>query len=293
MNVQKVKNRGFLFTFLEPYKTNVYVINGSNSLFICDTFLGPKSMKEVLIFLEKKGLFSKRKIIFNTHYDYDHFWGNQLFADDIILSHELCYRKIIEVGEQELRQYTNHQKGEVKLTLPNLIFSERVSFPSEQVEFFFSPGHTPDSASCYDSKDKVLIVGDNIESPLPYLREDNFDDYIGSLEGYLSRNIYAVVSGHDDLMMDTMLIQKNLSYLKSFRENSLEFSEMTNEEKIIHFMNLKSLGKFSRENKEKEKSLQYFKDSLSLLAVIEEKKGNKIKQEESIKQIITEISSDL
>jgi len=108
MKVQEVGTRGFLFTFEDPYLTNLYVINGERFLFICDTFLGPDSIKEVLKYLKKRGFTSKPKIVFNSHHDYDHIWGNQCFKDSIILAHELCKKKIEEIGEDDLKEYNSH-----------------------------------------------------------------------------------------------------------------------------------------------------------------------------------------
>ena len=72
MKVQEIGTRGLLFTFDDPYKTNLYAMNGEKFLFICDTFLGPDSMNEVIVELKKKGFFPKPVIVFNSHHDYDH-----------------------------------------------------------------------------------------------------------------------------------------------------------------------------------------------------------------------------
>ena len=70
MKATKVGTRGFFFSFDDPYFTTIYVISGKNRIFICDTFLGPDPMKEVLNFLDKEGVKDKEIVVFNTHYDY-------------------------------------------------------------------------------------------------------------------------------------------------------------------------------------------------------------------------------
>ena len=60
---------------------NVYVINGTNHVFICDTHLGPDIMKEVVSYLEEQGMTSKSIIVINSHYDPDHVFGNCFFQE--------------------------------------------------------------------------------------------------------------------------------------------------------------------------------------------------------------------
>jgi flavorubredoxin len=81
MEITTIGSRGVVFTFddlsTDEYDspTNVYVINGKEHIFICDTFLGSDSMKGVTDYIEKN-FDEKPIIIFNSHYDYDHHWGN-------------------------------------------------------------------------------------------------------------------------------------------------------------------------------------------------------------------------
>jgi glyoxylase-like metal-dependent hydrolase (beta-lactamase superfamily II) len=265
MNVQEVGTRGFFFSFDEPYRTNVYAINGEKFLFICDTFLGPDPMNEILKFLEEKGFTSKPIIVFNSHHDYDHIWGNQCFKDSIILAHKLCRKKIEEVGESDLKEYENHKKGEVELTLPNVLFTNKVVFPDEGVEFFHSPGHTLDSSSCYDQIDEVLFVGDNIEAPFPYLRKFNMKEYSETLENYIARKAIVILSGHDDLMFTDKLIRENLDYLKNFAPGKIDKSVFTKKHRGIHYSNLTTIGSLLKEERKNEESLLYYKEARMLL----------------------------
>ncbi len=210
MKAQKVGSRGFLFTFEDPYKTNMYVINADKHIFVCDTFLGPDPIKEVLKYLDKNGVKGKPFAVFNSHYDYDHYWGNQCFKDSIILAQEQCIINMEMEAEKDLKEFESHKKGDIELTFPNTLFHKKISFVDDVVEFYHTPGHTSDSSSCYDYFDQVLFVGDNIENPLPYLRLDNLDDYTNTLKEYLTRDAKYIISGHDDLMDNFDLVKSNL-----------------------------------------------------------------------------------
>ena len=68
-------SRGYLFTWNDPYRTNVYAINGDKHLFICDTFLGIEPMEEALKHLRGEGI-GNPVVVFISHGDYDHYWGS-------------------------------------------------------------------------------------------------------------------------------------------------------------------------------------------------------------------------
>ena len=291
MKVQEVGTRGFFFSFDDPYRTNIYAINGEKYLFICDTFLGPDPMKEVLKFLDDKGFTSKSIIVFNSHHDYDHIWGNQLFKDSIILAHKLCRKKIKEIGESDLKDYEAHKKGDVELTLPNTVFSSKVIFVDEGVEFFHSPGHTDDSSSCYDQIDEVLFVGDNIETPFPYLRKLNVEEYSRTLEDYIARKPIVILSGHDDLMFTDELVRENLEYLKNFAPDRIDRSDFTKKHRGIHYTNLTTIGKLLKEEGKKEESLQYYNEARILLDEAEQTEMIE-KLKEKIDKIIKELSKE-
>ncbi|WP_275451800.1 MBL fold metallo-hydrolase [Clostridium novyi] len=81
-------------------------------------------------------------------------------------------------------------------------------------KFFYSPGHTECSASCFDEQDNVLFVGDNVERPNPYLTCNNKENYEETLKGYLKMNAEVIIPGHG-FIEDNELIIKNLDYIKS------------------------------------------------------------------------------
>ncbi|MHA1666582.1 MAG: MBL fold metallo-hydrolase, partial [Candidatus Thorarchaeota archaeon] len=169
MKVEKISSRGLFFSFEDPYYTNVHVILGNYHVFILDTFLGNDSMRLVQKTIAEEGHSDKPIVVFNSHADYDHYWGNGAFKDAMIIGHEQCKSRILAEGEASLVKYADHQRGVIELIPPNRTFQETLRFEKDGVEFFHTPGHTLDSASCYDMVDKILFVGDNVESPFPYL----------------------------------------------------------------------------------------------------------------------------
>lgn len=240
MDIKHVGSRGVLFSFDEiGGVTNVYVINGTKNIFIIDTFIGPAVMEEVNSYIDKNHG-GKPIIVVNTHYHWDHVWGNCAYKAHPIVAHEKCLEFLTAKGEEDLKKREEHAKGKVEIILPNLIFTEKLKFEEDRVMLFHSPGHTEDSISVYDELDKVLIVGDNLERPIPYLMAKRLDTYLDTLQNYLSMDFQVIIGGHIGLE-GKQLICDNAEYIRSFAEGCAPESE--NEEyKYIHELNKERYG---------------------------------------------------
>lgn len=240
MNIRQVGNRGVLFSFDEIGGiTNVYVINGTKHIFIIDTFIGPAVMEQVNSYIENN-MERKSLIVVNTHYHWDHVWGNCAYKLYPIVAHEKCLEFLAANGEEDLKKHEEYTKGKVEITLPNLTFTDKLIFEEDSVLLFHSPGHTEDSISIYDKKDKVLITGDNLERPIPYLMARSLDTYLKTLQGYLEMDFNVVTGGHIGLEGE-QLIHDNSEYIRLFAEGCAPESE-DEEYKYIHELNKKRLG---------------------------------------------------
>lgn len=283
MKVTKVGSRGLVFSFEDPYLINIYVIAGSEHLFICDTGFGSETVDEILSYLKERSLLSKPIIAFNSHADYDHVWGNHMFTNSPIIAQELSPSIFEKEGEELLKLYSSHKRGEVILTPPNKLFKEKLVFQEDDIEFYHTPGHTLESSSCYDRRDKILFVGDNIETPFPYINFPNLKEYKSTLEEYLTRNVTVLLSGHDKIMYDKNLIKENLDYLKQLENGSVDMSNFTKKHRRIHFLNVTRLGEMMKNANEIEKAKTYYKEALTIL--------NEFEPTQEIEEKKVEISS--
>lgn len=293
MKIEHVGKRGIVFTFDDlstpEYEspTNVYVINADKNFYICDTFLGPASMKGVKSYL-KENFSEKSFIVFNSHSHWDHHWGNCAFPNSKIIAHELCLEKIQLDAQKELERNKKYIRGNVVITPPNLLFKHNLNFEEDGIKLFHTPGHTDDSSSCYDAKDNILFAADNIEEPIPYLNStlEGLKIYVGSLEKYLEMKAEVVIPGHGKIS-DDKLVEENLQYIKSFPE----LEEPINVEKNglafykVHFSNLNIVGNKEVENGDKETALRLYNKMLDVVKYSHD--GN----EEIIKQIHEKIGS--
>ena len=245
MKITKVGKRGVLFTFNELNKppfncvTTVYVIVGNKNYIVCDTYLGDYYMQQIKKYLHKN-YGAKNYIAFNSHSHWDHIWGNKTFENNKIIAHSLCKENIIIEGEESLINHQDFIKEEVEIVLPNVIFNDSYSIPEEQVTFFYSPGHSNDSSSCFDKINDTLFVGDNIDDPFPsFMYWNNLSKYIETLQNYLSYNAQYIVQSHGPVTSNEVL-KSGIEYLIKLKNNEeMSFKDPVQQHK--HLNNLKSL----------------------------------------------------
>ena len=262
MSSSRTGTRGILVSFHDPYFTNVYIIFGNEHVFVLDTFLGNDPMKIVRHLIEDEGCAGMPLVIFNSHADYDHYWGNGAFKEASIIGHEHCRQRIISEGEASLVKYADHMRGKVELLPPTRTFQENLRFEDEEVTFFHTPGHTLDSSSCFDDKDRILFVGDNVESPIPYLNHANFEQYIRSLESYLELDWKLIIAGHDSPLRESYLIRRNIDYLRKFKDWSIDLAALSSSELHRHIHdNLRTIKAELMRSKDRQAAMKHLEEA--------------------------------
>lgn len=206
MQIRKINKRGTLFTFANAdWDLNIYFIKGKRYNYLIDTGLGNDCVKAIIEYLK---IGEEEIIVVNTHYHWDHLWGNTALKDSLIISHKLCPELIAANWDYMLQKNSRFSLGEVTLKLPDLVFDKELYFPEDRIKLFHSPGHTEDSISILDEKDQVLIIadniGDNMEEIYPNLECDK-EIFLSSLKNYLTLNYNTCVSGHNTILTKTNL----------------------------------------------------------------------------------------
>lgn len=260
MIIREVGSRGVLFTFDDkehPYigDTSVYLINAGNYFFVCDTHLGPISMEPVKHYMAQQAG-KKQTVIFNSHSDWDHVWGNCAFEKPVIIGHETCRRRLQEIGGFELQSFLRYHNGDIKLMPPNLTFATSVRYEDEEVEFIYAPGHTVDSSICFDIRDSVLYAGDLLEYPIPYLDFLDLEAYVRSLEFIKNLHAKIVISAHSGIV-DEKLFDDNTAYVKNvFSGRPVDLKGKDGQS--VHDFNIKNLLLLKCEKIVREKLKQEF-----------------------------------
>lgn len=216
MIITKIKNRSILFTKNNPseWDLNIQLILGNKHNYIIDTGLGSLSIAPILDYIKND---NKSLIVINTHYHWDHIWGNHCFENSTIISHRLC-REMVELNWEEMIQKNkDYIEGEVKEYLPNLTFEEELYFPEDKIRIMYTPGHTIDSISVLDEVDKVINIGDNIgdtiDDIIPAIDCEKYE-YINTLLKYKEMDFDTCVSGHN-VVLNKQVIDDILQKLKN------------------------------------------------------------------------------
>jgi glyoxylase-like metal-dependent hydrolase (beta-lactamase superfamily II) len=245
MKVIEIGGRGLMFDFEEGEttlgQTIVYAIKGEKYIFLCDTQTGPKPMKLVKEYL-KNELKHKKLIIFNSHYHWDHIWGNDYFENSIIVSHSKARENMIENAEDELKDNSKFVEGKINIKYPDITFDKKLTFEDEGVEFIYAPGHTSGHAICYDKKEKVVFVGDLVEEPMPMLLDKDLDAFRNSLEYLLTMDVKTYVTTHSYIATEDM-VNLNLQYVKAVIDD-----KNTPERILKDYPKMEILDKFNRNN---------------------------------------------
>ena len=212
MKIEKLTPRNIIFTDnLPEWNLNLHLIQGKHRNYLIDTGLGSAHMDEIKAYL---GEDKKPLVVINTHYHWDHIWGNHCFPGSVIIAHRICRGLIEEKWDEMLRDYGAFIRGDVVRCLPNYVFDDAMYFSDDKVRIFYTPGHKIDCISVLDEVDAVLNVGDNIgdtpEALVPEISTD-IETYKKTLQLYKALNIEFCVSGHNEIQgKDVFLRIENL-----------------------------------------------------------------------------------
>lgn len=211
------ETKAFIFDDIAGFETAVFLIDKPNSYYLIDTFCGSDSMRYILSYIDGLAV-QKRLVIINTHYHWDHTWGNVLFKNRTIIAHNACYQMMKDHYEIENKINAAYRMGDNELTLPNLTFQNQLIFQDDGIELFHAPGHTKDSISIYDVQNNTLIVGDNLEKPLIYIEDEDIDRYINTLEKYIDYTPKQLLASHT-MNLTAKDLEATIAYLKRVKLN--------------------------------------------------------------------------
>ncbi len=203
---------------------NVFIVITARFVVIVDTLINPITA-QALVDYAQPYIAGRQLIVVNTHADYDHAWGNQLFAGPDaphpapILAHTLCAAQfdspeappyLAEVQAKEPAIF-----GSVVLTKPTICFDSTLTIDGGDLtlRLFPTPGHTPDHISVYIPEINTLLVGDAAELPFPFAREtEGLPQMRASLAALADMNAQTVLYCHAPPETGPQLLRDNLAY---------------------------------------------------------------------------------
>lgn len=184
--------------------TNSYVIQADKATYLIDSGLGSATAIE----MSKLITAGKPVYLINTHYHWDHIWGNAFFANAMVVCHERCVRNVVANWDAMIQRNGQYIDGQTAGFDVQLSFADRLTL-NEELVLFHTPGHTDDSISVFYKPERALFVGDLIGDDdtelLPSVKDP--DHFLASLELCASFDPRLYLSGHNDIKYPGILEQ--------------------------------------------------------------------------------------
>lgn len=144
--------------------------------------------------------------VVNTHFHWDHTWGNARFPEAELWGHDKCREEMVTNGETARQQVLGwiadeHRAAvaEVEITPPTNTFAENVSIHiGRQIELtYYGRGHT--NSDIVVHADNVLFAGDLLEEGAPPSFGDSYPlDWGATVGDIWDRD--TIVPGHGDVV---------------------------------------------------------------------------------------------
>jgi glyoxylase-like metal-dependent hydrolase (beta-lactamase superfamily II) len=209
-------------------EVDAYVITTDRYLVIVDTYATPELALE-LITTVKTDLVDRQLLVVNTHADWDHCWGNAIFAPSgpypaIIIGHAqmLTRLRAAAVAELQTHQSTDPDRfAKVQLVEPQLTFSDRLQIQGGDltIELIHTPGHTIDHVAIWIPELRLIIAADAIEQPIPEVgADDSLTDLRTSFDLLRSLNARFILPSHGGTCTPDLL-DRNIAYFNHLEAN--------------------------------------------------------------------------
>lgn len=204
---------------------DTFIIVTERYVVLVDTVINPTTARTMMTYARPHLGKGRQLVVVNTHADYDHAWGNQLFAGPqaaypapIIATHLCAIQFQSTEAAASLQQMQSKEPaifGDVILTPPTILFEEQLLIDGGDLTLmlFATPGHTPDHLAIYIPEIATLLAADGAELPFPMARTvDGLPFMRQSLAQMAALNPQTVLYCHAPVTIGPRLIADNIAY---------------------------------------------------------------------------------
>lgn len=233
---------------LEDYGVRSVLIIEQKDAVLWDTQSHPDDTSCFLPHIKDKNL-----TVIYSHADWDHIWGTGVLPHEKaeIIGHDICLNRFVEDVPAKLaeKQKADPLRFEhITLLPPTRTFQNNlfIGFGNITIELHHLPGHTPDSIVGFIPEKGLLLMGDAVETPLPFVPPGcNLNRWISELKRWHNdRRVKTVIPSHGPIGGPDQ-IEKTISYLENLKEgteqtfskNVTEFYIQTHQENINNMRN--------------------------------------------------------
>ena len=244
---ERISEGIYIFTSDLYAQVTAGVIVTSKGAMAVDTLPFPQETRELLAFVQERGL--RVPYVINTHSHADHANGSYLFEGADLVAHQRCREILRRHGERVLEEAKAEtpEVAEVQLCLPSITFDQELTLRlgDRTMQLIPLPGHTPDLIGVYVQEDKILFAGDAV-MPVPYIVGGDRAAMIDSLRVISQLSLENIVQGHGEVILRGEVeesLETSIFYLETIYEKVKEVVEAGAPPESVAEIDIEQCGK--------------------------------------------------
>ena len=225
--VSTIPNQGWdarLLVLANDDLVQTFIVATQRYVVLVDTMINADTAVQLLHHAQPY-LTNRQLLVINTHADYDHAWGNQLFAgpDARYPAPIIGSRRCADIlrrpeAQAHLAQMAAKEPaifGDVVLTPPSILFDDTLTIDGGDLtlELFAAPGHTPDHIALYIPEIDTLLAADAAELPFPFARTTAglpaMRQSLAQMAAYQAKHVFYC---HAPVTIGGQLLHDNIAY---------------------------------------------------------------------------------
>ena len=230
-SVALVQNKGWderILVLRNGELVDTFIVVTERYVVVVDTMINEKTAVFLRSHAQAHLSNTRQLLVINTHADYDHAWGNQVFDAPIIGSYQ-CAEILREKKTKETLERMQEQEPDifnnVIITPPTITFAETLTINGGDLtlELFATPGHTCDHISIYIPEIDTLFAADAAEIPFPCAHTTNGLPHMRqSLANLAEFNAQTVLYCHAPVTIGAQLLHDNIAYFNNVESHCRE-----------------------------------------------------------------------
>lgn len=209
-----------------------FIVVTDRCVVLVDSLINAKTASRMLDYARPYLAGTRALVVVNTHADYDHAWGNQLFAGPAashpapIIGSQRCAEELRSSGSatylQEMRDREPEIFAGVQLVEPTICFEEGLTIGGGDLtlQLFATPGHTPDHIALYIPEIETLLAADGAELPYPAARAvDGLPAMRASLARMAALQPKVTLYCHAPVTIGPQLLHDNIAYFDALERH--------------------------------------------------------------------------
>ncbi|VAW41555.1 hypothetical protein MNBD_CHLOROFLEXI01-2134 [hydrothermal vent metagenome] len=207
---------------------DAFIVISERFVVLVDTVINPQTAGKMLAWARPYLKDVRQLLVINSHADYDHSWGNQLFAGETAVHPAPIIGSHLSPAKFELPETATYLAKMQELE-PE-IFSELIFTPPTQLidgkylidggdlslELLPTPGHTDDHYSIYIPEIKTVLAADAAELPYPMARvPEGLPAMRDSLAKLAALPAETVLYCHAPVTIGRQLLLDNIAYFNA------------------------------------------------------------------------------